>query len=72
MDVGIGAIIFIVFVVISIAQKIKEHADLARAKRQQPQSRPGEMSERAQSSLPSLTSCADSGSFSAIRRRQHA
>ncbi len=47
MDIGIGAIIFIVFIVISIAQKIKERADRARANRQRPQSKPGEMSEEA-------------------------
>ena len=46
MEIGVGMIIFIVFVVISIVQKIKERADLARDKRMQPQSRPGEMSER--------------------------
>ncbi len=47
MDIGIGAIIFIVFIVISIAQKIKERADMARARHQQPQSKPGEMSAEA-------------------------
>ena len=45
--IGYGAIIFIVFIVISIAQKIKEHADSARARRQLPQSKPGEMSAQA-------------------------
>ncbi len=46
-NIGIGAIIFIVFIVISIAQKIKERAEIARAKGQRPQSKPGEMSEEA-------------------------
>ncbi|MDK1021038.1 MAG: hypothetical protein QGD90_05325 [Candidatus Hydrogenedentes bacterium] len=46
-NIGIGAIIFIVFIVISIAQKIKERAEIARAKGQHPQSKPGEMSEEA-------------------------
>ncbi len=47
MDIGVGVIIFIVFIVISIAQKIKERADIARAQRQDPQSKPGEMSQAA-------------------------
>ncbi len=37
-DIGIGAIIFIVFVIISIAQKIKERADLARGRGNLPRS----------------------------------
>ena len=51
MDIGIGAIIFIVFIVISIAQKIKERADIARADRQLPQSKPGEMSQEARRTI---------------------
>ncbi len=47
MDIVIGAIIFIIFIVISIAQKIKERADKARAQRQRPQSKPGEMPKEA-------------------------
>jgi len=38
VDIGIGAIIFIVFVIISIAQKIKERADLARGRGNLPRS----------------------------------
>ena len=51
MDIGIGAIILIVFIVISIAQKIKERADIARADRQRPQSKPGEMSQEARRTI---------------------
>ena len=51
MDIGIGAIIFIVFIIISIAQKIKEQADIARAKRLSPQSKPGEMPEEVQRNI---------------------
>ena len=46
-SIGIGAII-IVFIVISIAQKIKERADIARAQQQRPQSKTAEMSAEAQ------------------------
>ena len=51
MDIVIGAIIFIVFVVISIAQKIKERAEIARAQRQRPQSKPGEMPAEARRNI---------------------
>ncbi len=51
MDIGIGAIIFIVFIVISIAQKIKERAEIARAQQQRPQSKPGEMPAEARRNI---------------------
>lgn len=51
MDIGIGVIIFIVFIVISIAQKFKERADIARDQQQSPQSKPGEKSDEARQIL---------------------
>ena len=51
MDIRIGAIIFIVFIIISIAQKIKERAEIARAQRQRPQSKPGEMPAEARRNI---------------------
>ena len=46
MEIGLPAIIFLVYIVISVANALKKQAEASRAKRGAPQSKPGEISQK--------------------------
>lgn len=51
MEIGLPAIIFVVWIVISVAQSFKKQAEIKRAKLQDPQSKPGELPEKTRQML---------------------